>query len=96
MFLAEHPLEITPFARVSSHVPDFNTRNKLFTAKLLNRVIGTINSAKLFPKFYRHHLDLVSKFNVGLKSLLQQGLSESEFYGDFVFKFRKKICLQLF
>ena len=25
------------FARVSSHVTDFNTRNKLLTAKLLNR-----------------------------------------------------------
>ena len=32
----------------------------------------------------RRHSDLVSKFNVGLKSLLQQGLSEPEFYGDFV------------
>ena len=31
-----------------------------------------------------------SKFNVGLKSLPNQGLSESEFYGDLVTKFRKK------
>ena len=31
----------------------------------------------------------VSKFNVGLKSLLQQGLSEPEFYGDLVYKLRK-------
>ena len=30
----------------------------------------------------------------GLKSLLQQGLSELEFYGDLVYKFRKNICLQ--
>ena len=42
-----------------------------------------------FSKFYRRHSDLVSKFNVGLKFLLQQGLSEPEFYGDLVFKFRK-------
>ena len=34
-------------------------------------------------------LQTVSKFNVGLKSLLQQGLSEPEFYGDLVYKFRK-------
>ena len=46
---------------------------------------------KAFSKFYRRHSDLVSKFNVGLKSLLQQGLSEPEFYGDLVYKFRKII-----
>ena len=44
---------------------------------------------KAFSKFYRRHSDLVSKFNVGLKSLLQQGLSEPEFYVDLVYKFRK-------
>ena len=33
-------------------------------------------------------LDLF-KFNVGLKSLLHQGLSDPEFYGDLVYKFKK-------
>ena len=32
---------------------------------------------------------MVSKVNVGLKSLLYQGLSEPEFYGDLVYKFKK-------
>ena len=32
---------------------------------------------------------MVSKFNVGLKSLLHQGLSEPEFYGDLVYKFKR-------
>ena len=32
----------------------------------------------------------MSKYNVGLKTLLQ-GLSEPEFYGDLVYKFRKII-----
>ena len=40
-------------------------------------------------KFYRRHYELISKFNVGLKSLLHQGLSEPEFYGDLVYKFKK-------
>ena len=31
----------------------------------------------------------VSKFNVGFKSLLHQGLSELEFYGDLVYRFKK-------
>ena len=33
----------------------------------------------------------MSKYNVGLKTLLLQGLSEPEFYGDLVYKFRKAI-----
>ena len=40
--------------------------------------------------FYRRHYELVSKFNVGLKPLLHQGLSEPEFYGDLVYKLKKK------
>ena len=33
--------------------------------------------------------DLISKFQVGLKSLLRQGLSEPDFYGDLVYKLKK-------
>ena len=33
----------------------------------------------------------MSKYNVGLKTLLLQGLSEPEFYGDLVYKFIKII-----
>ena len=32
---------------------------------------------------------MISKFNVGLKSLVHQGLSEPEFYGNLVYKFKK-------
>ena len=39
----------------------------------------------------RRHFDIVSKYNVGLKTLLLEGLSEPEFYGDLVYKFRKII-----
>ena len=46
---------------------------------------------KTFSKFYRRHYELVSKFNVGLKTLLHQGLSEPEFYGDLVYKFKKSV-----
>ena len=81
--------QLIRFTRVSSHVTDFNTRNKLPTAKLLNQGYRYHKLRKAFSMFYRHHSDLVSKFNVGLKSLLQQGLSEPEFYGDLVYKFRK-------
>ena len=32
---------------------------------------------------------MISKFQVGLKSLLRQGLSEPNFYGDLVYKLKK-------
>ena len=41
--------------------------------------------------FYRRHYELISKFNVGLKTLLREGLSEPEFFGDLVYKFKKLI-----
>ena len=46
---------------------------------------------KTFSKFYRRHYELISKYNVGLKTLLSEGLSEPEFYGDLVYKFKKLI-----
>ena len=42
----------------------------------------------MFSTFYRRHYELITKFNVGLKSPLYQGLSEPELYGDLVYKFR--------
>ena len=75
--------QLIRFARVSSLVTDFNTRNKLLSAKLLNQGYRYHKLRKAFSKFYRCHFDLVSKFNVGLKSLLQKGLSEPEFYDEF-------------
>ena len=36
-------------------------------------------------------MKLVSKFNVGLKTLLHQGLSEPEFYGNLVYKFKTNV-----
>ena len=44
---------------------------------------------KTFSKFYRRYNDLISKFQVGIKSLLHQGLSEPDFYGDLVYKLKK-------
>ena len=68
---------------------DFNARNKSLTAKLLQQDYRYHKLRNTFSKFYRLHYELVSKFNVGLKTLLHQGLSEPEFYGDLVYKFKK-------
>ena len=80
--------QLIRFARVSSHVDDFNTRNKVLTAKLLRQGYRYHKLRKAFSKFY---FDIASKYNVGPKTLLLQGLSEPEFYGDLVYKFRKVI-----
>ena len=81
--------QLTWFARVSSHVANFNARNKSLTAKLLQQGYRYHRLRKTFSKFYRRHYELVSKFSVGLKTLLHQGLSEPEFYGDLIYKFKK-------
>ena len=77
------------FARASSYVADFSTRNKLLTQKLLKQGYRYHKLRKTFSKFYRRYYDLISKFQVELKSLLRQGLSEPDFYGDLVYKLKK-------
>ena len=77
------------FARASSHVADFNTRNKLLTQKLPKQGYQFYKLCKIFSKFYRRYYNLISKFQIGLRSLLRQGLSELEFYGDLVYKLKK-------
>ena len=74
--------QLIRFARASNYFTDFNTRNKLLTQKLLKQGYRYHNLRKTFSKFYRRYYDLISKFQVGLKSLLRQRLSEPEFYGD--------------
>ena len=83
------PVRLIRLARVSSHVADFNARNKSLTAKRLQQGYRYHKLRKTFSKFYRRRYELVSKFNVGLETLLHQGLSEPEFYGDLVYKFKK-------
>ena len=57
--------------------------------KLLKQSYRYHKLCKTFSKFYRRYYDLISKFQVGLKSLLRQGLSEPEFYGELVYKMKK-------
>ena len=80
--------QLIRFARVSN-VADFNARNKSLTAKLLQQGCRYHKLQNTFSKFYRRHYELVSKFNFGLKTLLHQGLTEPEFYGDLVYKFKQ-------
>ena len=76
------------FARVCSHVDDFNNRNKFLTSKLLKQGYKYHKLRKAFSKFYYRHFQLIIKYNICLKTLLQQGVSEPVFYGDLVYKFK--------
>ena len=81
--------QLIRFARASSNLIDFNYRNKALTAKLLRQGYRYFKLRKAFSKFYRRHSALLEKYSVSLKTLLQQGISEPEFYGDLVYRFRK-------
>ena len=44
---------------------------------------------KPFCKVYHRHSELIVKYNFGLKTLLQQGISDHIFYGYLVHKFKR-------
>ena len=80
----------------------FSDDNKLCIVSVfkeyLTRTKPLRNTEKLListvkPHEGSYHLkiiwSLISKFQVGLKSLLRQGLSEPNFYGDLVYKLKK-------
>ena len=72
--------------RASFNVNDFNCRKEALTAKLLRQDYHYHKLLKTFSKFYRRHSGLAEKYNVSLRTLLQQGISEPEFYGDLVYR----------
>ena len=88
--------QLIRFARASSHGADFNTRNKLLTQKLLTTGYQYHKLRKTFSKFYTQYYDLISKFQIELKSILCQELFEPEFYGDLVYKLKRIVGLIIF
>ena len=73
--------QLIRFARASSSVSDFNCRNKALTAKLFRQGYRYHKVRKTVSKSYRRHSGWVEKYSVSLRKLLQQGISEPEFYG---------------
>ena len=58
-------------SRAPGQVNDFNNRNKILTVKLLKQENPYHKLHLRFPKFYRRHSALVSRYNIGLKTLLK-------------------------
>ena len=89
IFWYKYGFSLVRFARVWSNVDDFNNRNLSLTAKLLKQGYRYHKIRKAFSKFYHRHSELIVKYHIGLKTLLQQGISEPIFYGDLVYKFKR-------
>ena len=63
----------------------------MFNSQTSSAGLSVSQTSKKKSKFYRRHYELISKFNVGVKTILREGLLEPEFYGDLVYKFKKLI-----
>ena len=81
--------QLVRFEGVCSDVDDFGSGGLFLTAKLLKQGYRYHRVRKPFSKFYHRHSELIVKYNIGLKTLLQQGISEPIFYGDLVYKFKR-------
>ena len=51
--------------------------------------LGFNKVQKAFSKIYHRHSESIVKYIIGLKTLLQQGISVPIFYGDLVYKFKR-------
>ena len=76
--------QLIRFVRVTNENV-FNCRNKALTW----RGYRYHKLRKAFSKSYRRRSGLVEKYYASLRKLLQQGISEPEFYGDIVYGIRK-------
>ena len=61
---------------------------KFICVFLITNTITDINQPKLSYLIFWSKSVTRCKFSVGLKTFLHQGLSEPEFYGDLVYKFK--------
>ena len=77
------------FAGASGCVAPFGTRSGLLTQRLLGQGCRCCRLRGAFSGFYGRCCGLVSGFQVGLGSLLRQGLPGPDFYGDSVCRLRR-------
>ena len=73
-------LQLVRFARVCFNVDTLNSRNECLASKILQQGYGYHKLRKAFS-------ELNVKYNICLKTLLQQGKSEPVFYVDLDYEF---------
>ena len=79
MFFAPRPYGVYISQLFCFNVDNSNNRNLFLDAKLLKQGYRYHKTRKAFSKFYHRHSELIVKYNIGLKTLLQQGISERIF-----------------
>ena len=62
---------------------------KLFLTAKLFKQGHRYKILKAFSNFYQTHSELIVKYTIGLKTILQQGISEPIFYDELVYKFKR-------
>ena len=70
--------QLIRFARASSYITDFNTRNKLLTQKLLKQGYRYHKLGKIFSKFYRRYYDLI--YTRGVQYVMKTAQYIPKFY----------------
>ena len=86
--------QLIRFARASSHVTDFNNRNKFLTAKLIKQGYRYLKLRKAFSKFYRRHFKLIEKYHVSLKNLCNKIFVIQNFMEIWYMNLRKSLEIQ--
>ena len=81
--------QLIRFARGYSSVNDFNERSLTLSSQLLQQGYRFHKLRKTFSKFYYRNFELLNKYKTPLKTLLSEGLSHPDFYGDVIYKLRK-------
>ena len=83
--------QLIRFANVCFHVDDFNKRNKFLTSKILKQGYRYHKLHKVFSEFHYGYSYLIIKSItcICLMTLLQQGISETVFYGDLIYTLKE-------
>ena len=81
--------QLIRFARSCNKVEEFNIRNLSITNKLLHQGYRYHKLRTTFSKLYYRNPHLVANYHSNLKTLLRQGLSQPDFYGDVIYNLRK-------
>ena len=80
------------FARCCTSVLNFHSKNLQSTSKLLTHGYRYHKLRKIFGKFFRSYSELLSKFgDISFQEYLSKGISHPVFYGDLVYKFKKRL-----
>ena len=86
--------QLIRFARASSHVTDFNNRNKFLTAKLLKQGYRYHKLREAFSKFYSRHFELIEKYHASLKNLCNKVFVIQNSMEIWYINFRKSLEIQ--